>query len=307
MKEKIAVWISQKYVLPYRFRKSFVKRTCPKILTDYSFEINFYGMKYVGNTKDSTDRLFFMFGGCEKYMLSFMKDYAQAAKKNDFVFLDIGAHVGNHSLFMSKYATEIHAFEPNPLVRESLNSKIYLNKIKNITVHPIGLSNKTERIPFYVSQKDHLSVGSFRKDHDERNDYFNDLDVRIGDEIIEERQIKQVDIIKIDVEGFEREALEGLHSTIANSRPLVIAEISATTRKTFGSKDDFESVFPKEYSFYQFSGVSREGSKYKVAPFDYDKHTGHLDVIAVANEKRIYLGNKITNKLSRNKTVGGDN
>lgn len=306
MKQKLALWISQKRILPYRLRKSIIKRTCPKILTDHAFEINFYGMKYVGNTKDSTDRLFFMFGGCEKYMLSFLRDYYKATGQVDFVFFDVGAHVGNHAMFMSKYASEVHAFEPNPAMRESMSGKIYQNNISNITVHPIGLSDRNERIPFYVSQVDHLSVGSFRKDHDERNSYFRDLDVRVGDEVVRDKKIQRVDAIKIDVEGFEREVIEGLKNTIETWRPLIIAEISATTRSRFGSRDDFESIFPKDYCFYQFSGVSRERSGYKLAPFDFDAHTNHLDVIVVPAEKRGFLGDKVTTILRRNKVVGGD-
>ncbi len=308
MREKIALWISQKRSLPYRFRKSLIKRACPQILTDYPFEINFYGIKYVGNTKDATDRLFFMFGGCDKYMLAFMRDYCLATNEKDFVFMDVGAHVGNHSLFMSKYAAKVHAFEPNQRVRETLNSHIYVNNIENIKVHPVGLSNKDEKIPFYASKDIQFSRASFRKDHDARNEYLEDLRVRVGDEIIEEKEIAVVDLIKVDVEGYEREVLEGLQNTIKRSRPAVIVEISETTRKSFGSRDDFESVFPEDYVFFQFSGVSREDEKYKVAPFDYDKHVSHLDVIAIPREKMIFVDSrKITDKVTKSRFVGVDN
>lgn len=306
MKEKIAVWVSQQRGIPYRFRKSFIKKLCPHVLTNYQFEVDFYGMKYAGNTNDSTDRLFFMFGGCERYMLSMMRDYYKAIGKDDFTFIDIGAHVGNHSLFMSKYAKQVHAFEPNPQVRDSLNRKINANNIKNITVHPFGLSNRNASIPFYVSKEDHLSCGSFRADHDERNEYYGELEVRVGDEVAKQSGINNADIIKIDVEGFERESIEGLRDIIATSRPLIIAEISASTRRSFGSKDDFESIFPKDYYFYQFSGVSREGDDYKIALFDYNEHGHHLDVIAIPKEKLIYLSDKITNRLERSKVVGGE-
>lgn len=305
MKEKIALWLSKKYAIPYRFRKSVIKRLCPKVLTGYKFEIDFYGMKYSGNTKDSTDRLFFMFGGCEKYMLSLMKDYYNASKHDDFVFVDVGAHTGNHSLFMSKYAKKIHAFEPNPKVRDTLNSQIYLNNISNIVVHPVGLGLNNDKLPFYVSETDHLSCGSFKQDHDERNSYYEDLEVRKGDDLFAEKHIDKVDMIKIDVEGLERDVIEGLQNMIAQNRPLIIAEISYTSRKSFGTIDDFETIFPKDYCFYQFSGVSRESDKYAITDFDYDSHKNHLDVIAVPREKRVYLLHKIVNKLKKNKVVGG--
>lgn len=305
MRKKIALWVSQQRQLPYRLRKSIVKKIHPALLNNHQFEVDFYGLRYAGNTNNSTDRLFFMFGGCEKYMLSLLKDYIISQKKNDAVFLDVGAHVGNHALFMSKYVRKVHSFEPNPVVRNSLESNLKLNEINNVIVYPLGLGDVNETIPFYVPKKDHLSCGSFCSDHDKRNEYYTDLDVRIGDDVVREKNIKNIEIVKIDVEGFERKVIEGLARTLDKYRPMVVLEVSGTTRNKFGSKDDFESVFPENYSFYQFSGVSREKDTYNLTKFDYDLHDNHLDVIAVPKEKQVFLGSSVTKKLKRNKVVGG--
>lgn len=305
LRKKIALWVSQQRQLPYRLRKSIVKSAYPSILKDHKFEVDFYGLRYAGNTSNSTDRLFFMFGGCERYMLSLFRDYCNAQKSDGLVFMDVGAHAGNHALFMSQYVKEVHAFEPNPIVRESMEANVKLNKIRNINIYSLGLSNVNELIPFYVPKKDHLSCGSFCSDHDERNEYFADLEVRVGDDVVQEKVINHVDIIKIDVEGFERRVVEGLTKTMASSRPMVIIEVSKTTRGEFGSKNDFESIFPEDYCFYQFSGVSREKEVYKLASFDYGLHDGHLDVIAVPKEKLAYVGDSVVSTLKRNKVVGG--
>lgn len=305
MRQKIALLVSQQRQLPYRLRKSVIKKIYPSLLTNHKFEVDFYGMRYAGNTNNSTDRLFFMFGGCEKYMLSFLRDYSRMHENSDAVLLDIGAHVGNHALFMSQYVKKVHAFEPNPVVRKALESNVSLNKIKNVTIHSIGLGDTNESIPFYVPKKDHLSCGSFCANHDDRNEYYNDLEVRVGDDFVYERNIKNIDIIKIDVEGFEKKVISGLSKTIEKHRPMIILEVSKTTRNEFGNKTEFESAFPEGYCFYQFSGVSREKDTYKLAKFDYGLHDNHLDVIAIPKEKQIYLGDKIVNKVKRNKVVGG--
>lgn len=291
MKKKLAVWVSQRHAIPYRFRKSFIKRVCPQILQNYPFEIDFYGIKYSGNTKNVADRIFFMFGGCEKYILSFMKNYSVAAKGDKFVFFDVGAHVGNHSLFMSKYASEIHSFEPSPMAREALNSKIYSNSITNITVHPVGLADRNDKIPFYLSSNDNFSAGSFIKNNSKGD--VRELEIKIGDEVAQKHGVEKIDLIKIDVEGLERQVIDGLSEVIGKSRPCIVLEISRATRDSFGSRDDFESIFPKDYSFYKFSGVAREKSSYKLAQFDYDAEKSHLNIIAIPKEKRIFLGNKI--------------
>lgn len=293
MKKKLALWVSQRRVLPYRLRKSFIKRTCPSILYNHPFEINFYGLKYSGNTKSSADRLFFMFGGLQKYMLSFLRFYAKSLGRKDLVFVDVGAHVGNHSLFMSKYVKHVHAFEPNPIVRDKLDTNIYMNNIENITVHPIGLGAANEVMPFYYNDGDHISSGSFKFDHDKDNSLTIDLKVRQGDEIFSEKKIERVDVIKIDVEGFERQVIDGLKQTIEKHRPLIIVEISETTKKSFGGADDFESIFPREYCFYKFSGVNREREHYKIKNFEYSSDVLAVDIIAVPREKLVYLDKKI--------------
>jgi len=296
MKEKLAVWISQKHGIPYRFRKSFIKRACPRILSNYTFEINYHGLRYVGNTRDIEDRNMFLLGGDDKHKIAFLKDYANAAKNDKFTFLDIGAKSGNHSLVVSKIVSTVHAFEPNPKVREALNSKIYLNKLSNITVHPIGLSDRNDRIPFFASEFNGNESGSFRSDHNLQNQYLQDLDVRVGDELMAEHHVSKVDMLKVDVAGVEREVIEGLCKTIKESRPLIILELSKSTRKSFGSKDDFESIFPADYNFYKFSRTSREKSSYKLTEFDYETDTRELDIIALPNEKKVYLNEKISKR-----------
>jgi FkbM family methyltransferase len=296
MKEKVAFWISQQRKLPYRFRKSFVKRVYPKILSDYQFEINFHGLKYAGNTKDNTDRMFFLFGGDEKYMLSFMRDYRLITKNNDFVFVDVGANVGSHTMFMAKYASKVHAFEPNRIVREAMNSNLYINAIENVIVHPIGLGNTNEKLPFYASRFDHHSFGSFCNEHQVGNEYIEDITVRVGDEVLKSRNVDRVDLIKIDAGGYERAVIEGLKNTIEVSRPLVIIELSKTTRKSLGSKDDFESIFPKSYAFFQFSQTCRENDKYKLIPYNYASDEKRIEVVAIPKEKSVYLDAKIIKK-----------
>jgi hypothetical protein len=276
MKERIAFWVSQRHSVPYRFRKSFVKRACPKILSDYQFEINCYGMKYAGNTKNHTDRLFLMFGGCKKYILSFMKDFYASVKKNDFEFVDIGTHVGNHSLFMAGYANKIHAFEPNLSAREALKKRVTLNGLKNINIYPFGLSNRSEKILFNGSE----------------------LEFKIGDDLIAQEKISYVDLIKIDAEGYEREVVDGLKNSVKESRPAIIMQVSGITRKFFGSKNDFESIFPKDYCFFQFAGISREKDNYTLAEFDYEQHLERMDIVAIPKEKSQFLIKKITKKVN---------
>jgi len=73
-----------------------------------------------------------------------------SAYSDQGVFLDIGANTGQHSLFMSRHAKEIHAFEPWAPVLIKLRRHIEINRLKNVVVHPSGWEMKTQKSLFTV-------------------------------------------------------------------------------------------------------------------------------------------------------------
>lgn len=304
--QTFAEWFCTQRYLPYRLRKSVIKRICPKILSDHAFEIDFYGLSYRGNTSNGTDFLMYMYGSCETYMLHLMQDIREASGKEEFVFLDVGAHVGNHSLFMSRHATKVYAVEAHPALAASLQEKIDCNSITNTTVFSCGLGNKNETRSFYFADDKNISGSSFCKNHNTSNTHSQDVEIKRGDDLLSTESTGDIDLIKLDIEGYERYALEGLNNTLTRSRPIIIAEISRTSRRFFKDGDDFRDVFPQDYLFFQFSGVHRERSHYRLAAFDYNTHTGHLDVVAIPRENVAWVADKITKTLRKNKCIGGE-
>src|SRR5579872_3354778 len=138
--------------LPYRIRRSLIKRLDPSMLHDYPFARPFFGFTFRGNVRNYVDRIIYFCGAHEKYMLYFLRDFVAAwrqARTGKCVFVDVGAHTGNHALFMSRLADEVLAFEPFPRVREQLEANIAQNGISNIHVHPFGLGSTDAELPFY--------------------------------------------------------------------------------------------------------------------------------------------------------------
>lgn len=137
------------------------------------------------------------------------------------VLLDVGANIGNHALYLGDRFEHVHCFEPNPEAARRLRKNLSLNHVTKITVHEIGLGETSGSLPFSPAGPGHLGEGSFS--HSATHGQVM-LTVRRGDDYLAEQSIDDIDFIKVDVEGFEREVLRGLQKTIEQNRPIVAFE-----------------------------------------------------------------------------------
>lgn len=285
MTRPFSIFLSRQRWLPYKTRRSALKRLDPGMLADYAFEADFFGsgprLTFRGNIVNYIDRLVYFCGGHEKYMLCFLRDYTQRLKTRGraITFLDVGANAGNHTLFMARLADEVHAFEPYPRVRSQMEENLRINAIGNVRVYPFGLSNENTTLPFYAAPEANLGAASFAPGHKSDNYYLGDMQLRRGDDVAREENIR-VDILKADVEGYEKFVLEGLRETIWRDRPLMVIELSPTTRQSLGSEGAFHELFPPGYEFWYFARGSIDSGRYRLAPFDYARTSRIQDVIA---------------------------
>lgn len=142
--------------------------------------------------------------------------------------LDIGANIGNHSIFFSEFFGEIYAFEPNPRTFALLkfNSE-YASSKKNINCFNFGLSNQNGHLLFR-SSKANIGGSSIVSDTDQGSDAETFLiDVKRADEITELCD-KEISLIKIDVEGHELPALRGAEEIIKRNHPVLLFEQRAS-------------------------------------------------------------------------------
>lgn len=159
--------------------------------------------------------------------------------------LDIGANIGNHALFFSHAFSSVHAFEPNPEIIARLHLNISANNASNISVHEFGLSEENASLPFHHNGNGNAGMGKFLET-DEAG--ATKLEVRRGDEVINEQRINDIDFIKIDVEGHEISALKGLRNTIETQQPIIAFEFHAADYPQ-GYFDEFRTALPN-YRFY---------------------------------------------------------
>jgi len=149
----------------------------------------------------------------------------------DGICLDIGANIGNHALFYSTIFKRVIAFEPNPIAYKLLEANVLKNRIVNITICTVALGSKKEEKILSVCN-DNLGMSSLVQETNSNQPSFNiDIQIDVGDDLIKEIVDEQsgISFIKLDVEGFEAEALKGLQHTILKYHPVISIEMNFST------------------------------------------------------------------------------
>lgn len=134
--------------------------------------------------------------------------------------LDIGANIGNHSLFFARHYEQVFSFEPNPKTYKLLEYNASL--VSNIRCFCLGLSDHDGRA---ILNTDPANIGasSLTERPDQQPSLHQEIELRTLDSI-EEIQVLSIGLIKIDVEGHELAVLEGGKQLIKRTRPLILFE-----------------------------------------------------------------------------------
>lgn len=311
LKLNIARWVWRQRWLPLRYKKS-AYRTLGQNgeLPDAPFVTDFFGLRYEGNLQDGIEFALFYYGAFEKPLLFFMRNAMRAiSARNTQIpdspvgtsgtcFCDIGSNIGQHALFMSNHAHQIHAFEPFDEVRSRLNHHIELNDLKNIQVHNVGLGETAGEFDFYAPTGGNRGIGSFvASTRGKGNVPIGKLQVVRGDDYFLASGISNVQMIKIDVEGFEKGVLHGLTQTLKKCRPIVVCEVTYGEPESFATLQELQIALPDDYGIYQFnvrkadgSTARRRGSRakrtgaYELIPARRFPKTGQDDIVAIPRE-----------------------
>lgn len=140
---------------------------------------------------------------------------------NGMTFLDIGANIGNHSLYFASIlkAGEVYSFEPMEFTYSILKKNISLNGLENtVTLFNCGLGSSTTKARIILDGVKSNNLGSTALSESvegtieiRRLDYFEFPE--------------KIDFIKIDVERMESQVLTGARETILRDKPILWIEI----------------------------------------------------------------------------------
>ena len=158
------------------------------------------------------------------YELAMLEAMSGALDSEDLI-LDVGANIGNHTLYLAAIVgCRVVAFEPNPILASPLQESIVVNGLENrVSLIPKGVGAAEARGVFAESKPDNLGAQSLTlvSDPDQVSDKRNILEVISLDSMTFDRPVK---VIKIDVEGMELDVLEGAKDLIEKDKPSLFIE-----------------------------------------------------------------------------------
>ena len=137
--------------------------------------------------------------------------------KENSVFYDIGSNWGFHSLFLASkhgFQGHIHAFEPMPDTFNDLKSAVESLDLKGITLHNTALSSHGGAAKMAMPP-DRNSGGA---------SLVSSGNIAVQLTALDSLGLRDPDLIKMDVEGHEVEALTGASETLSRAKPMIIFE-----------------------------------------------------------------------------------
>jgi FkbM family methyltransferase len=184
------------------------------------------GLVWVLDPSDFPQENLFWLGESDRWELL----HARRMLRPGAVIFDVGANFGYYALMLAaglRKACEVHAFEPTEGTYRRLCRHIALNGMDCIHAHRIALSDRSGTASMHG--RDGNSGAAFLEPGE------GEVQVTTLDAFVAERGIDRLDLIKIDVEGFEEKVLRGGERVLRELRPRILFELQPVTLERAGS------------------------------------------------------------------------
>ncbi len=142
--------------------------------------------------------------------------------------IDVGAHIGVHTVYLAKLlkGKKVYAFEPQWNIRRQLETNLLLNGADNARVFAFALGARNSRGFMGLSPKNNtggtcILVSGETNACSQKQDGQRAIEIRTLDSLA----LKNIGLIKMDVEGHELKVLKGAKATILRDKPVIFLEM----------------------------------------------------------------------------------
>lgn len=165
--------------------------------------------------------------------------------------LDIGANIGYFTLLASRLvgpAGSVHAFEPAPSIVNRLETNVRLNALTNVEIHRLAVSGTAGEVRLHVASSDHQGLSSLR-DLGQHDDVIR-VPAQPVDALLP--RLPRVALAKLDIEGAEYLALQGMTGLLKRDRPVLIVEVADAFLRAVAGNAEVVAGFLRERSYSLF-------------------------------------------------------
>lgn len=172
------------------------------------------------------------------------------------ICVDIGANIGYHSMFVAAHLAhtgKVYAFEPIKALCDQIAASVTKNNFSNVILSNTALGEQPGTVPMSI-RKENMGESSIGSYNDLRLAPISSTEMITVDTLDSAlRAEAAVNVIKIDTEGYEFEALKGGKDTLERHHPLIFMEFSPMFYENDykGKSEAFASyLIALGYSFY---------------------------------------------------------
>jgi FkbM family methyltransferase len=212
---------------------------------------------------------------------AFLRWVCTNSLKQDAVILDVGANIGITAIMFAATAPNgrVCCFEPSPSVYPCLLETIARNGLENCRAMPVALAAAAGAGSFFDNPTS-ASASHLFSQRQTLGDKSHIVDISTVDAFLAAEKIDRLDLIKIDVEGFEPEVLAGAGIALSTLQPSVFLEFNSFTLIAYGDRnprrflEELIDTFPYVYRFEQ-NAVHQISTSHDVLDFIHDNLVRH--------------------------------
>ncbi len=196
--------------------------------------------------------------------------------------VDIGAQFGDTALPATMRVGPdglVHAFEPNPRSASLLRRAIGLNKISNMRVHEVALSDSDGEHDLFVPDGS-PEAGTLTDRNASRSGEHIRIVTRKTSDYLREIGVTTCRVLKLDVEGHEGAVLRGAVDFLRDHPPHVVIFESERRRGPFGDREEVVILRNSGYTIYQVM-KSLWRLRLRIVPDDFPSQGSSYDFVAV--------------------------
>jgi len=156
--------------------------------------------------------------------------------RSGMVFWDIGAHIGEFSLLASGQVGakgRVDAFEPNPQLSDLICRTIEVNRLAKVTVHSRAVTDQSGVAEFVIDPEPSISHMRAPTEETPATSTITVSTLSLGDFHLQCGYGPH--LVKIDVEGAELAALEGMAGCLDRDSPDLIVEVTDEYLRAMGA------------------------------------------------------------------------